>query len=403
MNLLYFTVKSILLTACLAAPGVFLWGQEGELKPPYPYDESKALVTPEGLRYIIVEEGTGETPGKGAKVTAHYHGLLKDGTVFDSSVEKNRPINFKLGTGAVIKGWDIGFAKLKKGAKAVLIVPPELGYGSNARGKIPANATLYFHVEFVDLEEAKDYSFDYDEAEMRTTESGLKYVIVEKGDGPVPQKGDLITAHYHGLTADGQVFDSSYERGQPFDAPIGAGRVIKGWDEAFTMLPVGTKAVLILKPELAYGAQGNPQAGIPPNATLEFHVELLDVKSFEVKHTPPYEYDESEAVELPSGLKYVIVEEGDGPKPQMGENIYVHYHGLLADGTKFDSSFERGSPFQTQAGTGRVIRGWNLAFPKLNKGARAVLIIPPDLAYGAQARGNIPANSTLYFHVKLYK
>lgn len=377
--------------------------QTGELKPPFPYDETKALVTPEGLRYIIVEEGTGETPKRGANITANYHGLLKDGTVFDSSFDRGQPFNFKLGRGMVIKGWDLGFAKLKKGAKAVLIVPPELGYGAQARGKIPANATLYFHVELVDFEKGKDYSFKYDKAQLKTTESGLQYAIVKKGDGPVPKKGDNITAHYHGMTADGNVFDSSYERGQPFEVPIGAGRVIKGWDEAFQMLPVGSKAVLILPPDLAYGERGMPQAGIAPNATLEFHVELLDAKSFEVKHKPPYAYDESKAVVLPSGLKYVIVEEGDGPKPETGETINVHYHGLLADGTKFDSSFERGSPFQTQAGTGRVIRGWNEAFPKLNKGTRAVLIIPPELGYGASGQGAIPPNATLYFHVKLYK
>ena len=118
-----------------------------ELKPPYPYDETKAITLPSGLKYVIVEEGTGALPEKGKPVTVHYHGLLTNGNKFDSSFDRNQPFSFTLGVGQVIKGWDEGIAKLKKGTKAVLIVPPSLGYGDRAMGSaIPANSTLIFHV-----------------------------------------------------------------------------------------------------------------------------------------------------------------------------------------------------------------------------------------------------------------
>ena len=109
--------------------------------------------TPSGLEYIIVEEGSGPKPKKGQKVQVHYTGKLENGTVFDSSHKRGQPIAFTLGVGQVIKGWDEGIALLKKGSKAQLIIPANLGYG--ARGvppQIPPNATLIFDVELVDIE-----------------------------------------------------------------------------------------------------------------------------------------------------------------------------------------------------------------------------------------------------------
>lgn len=118
--------------------------------------------------------------------------------------------------------------------------------------------------------------YELDSAKLKTTDSGMMYQIVEEGDGQVPQKGQTVIANYHGTLPSGDVFDSSFERGQPFQFPLGQGRVIKGWDEAFAMFPVGTKAILILPPDLAYGERGAPP-NIPPNATLRFDVELLGI------------------------------------------------------------------------------------------------------------------------------
>jgi len=110
-----------------------------------------------------------------------------------------------------------------------------------------------------------------------TLADGLKYTDEQVGTGAEAQAGKTAVVHYTGWLMDGTKFDSSRDRNQPFSFALGAGRVIKGWDEGVAGMKVGGKRVLIVPPELGYGARG---AGgvIPPNATLKFEVELLDVK-----------------------------------------------------------------------------------------------------------------------------
>jgi len=106
------------------------------------------------------------------------------------------------------------------------------------------------------------------------TESGLMYVIEKQGTGPAPRKGAYVSVHYTGKLLDGTVFDSSLQRGQPICFPVGTGRVIPGWDEGILLMKQGGKRILIIPPELGYGARGI--GPIPPNAWLIFEVELVN-------------------------------------------------------------------------------------------------------------------------------
>jgi peptidylprolyl isomerase len=116
-----------------------------------------------------------------------------------------------------------------------------------------------------------------DMADAVTTPSGLKYVDEVVGSGDAPEKGKKVKVHYTGTLTSGKKFDSSVDRGQPFEFTIGIGQVIRGWDEGVMGMKVGGKRQLIIPSDLGYGARGAPPA-IPPNAELIFDVELLGVR-----------------------------------------------------------------------------------------------------------------------------
>lgn len=114
-------------------------------------EKMKNISTIEGLEIYDVQVGTGVEAVAGKTVSAHYVGTLTDGTKFDSSIDRGQPFTFKLGSGQVIKGWDIGIAGMKVGGVRQLVISPALGYGAQAIGPIPANSTLIFQVQLVDV------------------------------------------------------------------------------------------------------------------------------------------------------------------------------------------------------------------------------------------------------------
>ncbi|WP_052444190.1 FKBP-type peptidyl-prolyl cis-trans isomerase [Flammeovirga sp. OC4] len=131
--------------------------------------------------------------------------------------------------------------------------------------------------EYVKIDDQliQDYLTDNNISGAQKTETGLYYVITEEGAGAAPEKGASVKVHYTGTLLDGQKFDSSVDRGQPFEFPLGQGRVIAGWDEGFTLLKKGTKATLFIPSGLGYGASGAGSM-IKPFSVLKFDVELID-------------------------------------------------------------------------------------------------------------------------------
>ena len=235
--------------------------------------------------------------------------------------------------------------------------------------------------------------------EFTTTKSGLKYRVRRKGAGQKPAPQDTVSVHYKGWLDNGKEFDSSYGRGESIEFPLKG--VIAGWTEGMQLVGKGGMIELEIPSALGYGDRGTPP-DIPGKATLHFLVELLEVtegpKPLEpgaVDKDAPKEFTKTE-----SGLKYRVLRKSDGVKPKASNTVTVHYKGTLDDGSKFDSSYDRGQPASFPLG--RVIPGWTEGMQLIGKGGMVELEIPFELAYGEEGRPPvIPPKARLHFIVEL--
>lgn len=268
----------------------------------------------------------------------------------------------------------------------------------NSKRRLNALLALSLIIGVVILFSCKSTSYMQHQKRIHTTSSGMTIEwIHQQESGRTVEKGDQVSVHYTGKFSNDSVFDSSIKRGVPFQFMVGAGEVIKGWDELMPMLQVGDRVKVVLPPELAYGSR--KVGSIPPNSTLIFEIEV--VKTTKPRQVEPWILTSADTIALPSGLKYIIHEKGKGPIVAYGRRVSVHYIGYLPDGSKFDSSYDRGKPIEFVAGAGSVIKGWDQGVMKLHKGERARLIIPASMGYGNKQVGPIPANSTLIFDVEI--
>jgi FKBP-type peptidyl-prolyl cis-trans isomerase len=205
----------------------------------------------------------------------------------------------------------------------------------------------------------------------------LKITDTKVGKGDSAQVGDYLTMDYTGTLMNGKKFDSSIGR-EPFTFVLGAGSVIKGWDQGIKGMKVGGKRTLVIPSTLGYGATG-AGSDIPPNATLRFTVELRKIQR----------------------IKKKITRTGKGRTVQAGDSVQVHYSGRLMNGTKFDSSYDRGQPMPVQIGGG-VIPGFTMGLLGMKEGEKRTITIPSALAYGSRGAGGvIPPNSDLIFDLEI--
>jgi len=238
------------------------------------------------LQKKILQEGQGdETPPTGSNVKVHYTGTLLDGTKFDSSKDRNQPFEFKLGKGQVIKGWDTGVATMKKGERAVLTCKPEYAYGkAGSPPKIPANATLQFEVDLIDWEEDET-------KENVTDDGGVTKKTSKEGEGyEKPEEGGTASVSYKAFAGDAKL---PFEEKNQYTIELDSPNLIEGLAEALKSMTKNEKARVWIKSDYGYGAKGNKQLNVPPNANLIYEIEL---QSFE-NEKPSSDLKESEKIE----------------------------------------------------------------------------------------------------------
>jgi len=264
---------------------------------------------------------------------------------------------------------------MKEGGKMQLLLPPELAFGSEGYGMIPANSQIILEVELISVEPTPT-PMAVDESDLTTTDSGLQYYDIAIGEGIEAVEGSTVTTEYviwvKGEDNAEDLFISSSVAGGPAVFTLGpVDRVFPGWDEGATGMRVGGKRLLIIPGDLGLGETGG--GDIPPNATLIMEIEMLDI----VEPVFMTEVDPDDYTVTESGLKYYDLVEGEGDMPEVGQTVVVHYTGWLEDGTKFDSSLDRGEPFSFPLGQSAVIAGWDEGVATMKVGGKRQLVIPP--------------------------
>jgi peptidylprolyl isomerase len=266
-------------------------------------DLGKTPISAASVQRKVLTAGTGAAATKEDTVrirTQIYHGT--SGKLLDDGYSKARAEEgYRLGRADLLPGFTEGLIGSQKGARVAFTIPPAKGFGDsgNAQLGITATDTIVVIADVSDVHRGLTVL----EGEGSSSPAGLpavqfpdgnakaptvtipdedapaetKQATLIEGDGPVVKANQFITAHYHGLLwKDGSVFDSSWERGAVADFPIGAGKVIPGWDKTLVGKTVGSRVLLVIPPEDGYGTQGNPNGGISGTDTLVFVVDILD-------------------------------------------------------------------------------------------------------------------------------
>jgi FKBP-type peptidyl-prolyl cis-trans isomerase len=397
--------------------------------------------TDSGLYYKIHKVSKDTVKAKqGDWVSLNMRYQYKDSILFNSTSAMGTPIRFQLPP-SDYKG-DIyeGIGMLSPGDSADFIINADSLFTKTFRQPkrppfIDSNSVIHFYITLLSVdspeslikkedEELKKY-LDAKKISVAPEASGLIYVEQVAGKGAKIDSGAWVKANFSVTLVDGKQIFSTAERGEPKEFEYGAGSDTPGFEEGISKMLKGGKATFIVPSKIAFG-EGGRGSLIPPYATVIYDVEVVDVMS-KADHDKQQAAKQKEAAAkveanktqegslmkkylaekkittapTSSGLVYVEKVKGTGARAVAGKKVKVHYTGTLLNGTKFDSSRDRNTPFEFVLGQGQVIKGWDEGIAMMNVGGKATLVIPSAIAYGERDMGQIPPYSTLVFDVEL--
>ncbi|MCF0222465.1 MAG: FKBP-type peptidyl-prolyl cis-trans isomerase [Fibrobacter sp.] len=371
----------------------------------YLYQDSTKLANVSKIDSISAAAAAGvASTADSASATSDSEAPAQQNLPFADSYANGEPLEFTIGMGMVIPGWEKGLMGMKVGEVRKLYIPYQMAYGENSLEGIPAFSDLYFEVELVAAEkpmEPDSFPKNVESLKWKETAKGLKVYDEKIGTGKPAAMGSVLKTHYTGWLLSGRKFGSSKDMGKPLQAVLGAGKMIKGWEVGLEGMREGGIRWFRVSPNMGYGATAYSM--IPANSTLIFKVELVSSEIDEAIAASMDFFPDTTALTFengPEGLRYAIIKQGEGEPAQKGETARVHYTGWLTNGYKFDSSRDRGQEFAFPLGGGRVIRGWELGVQGMLPGEKRILVVPPGIGYGNRAAGPIPAGSTLIFAVE---
>ena len=330
--------------------------------------------TSEGLEYKILKKGKGRSVALTNRCIISYSFFHKTDTSELKTIVTNAKKDFLVGQEEVLKGWDIGFLLLKEGDSVLFKIPPHLGYGDKRMGSIKPNSTLYLFAKLLRIEEA---FFPHNGLDTISFPSGLKKILVKKGEGKKSSPIDEVTLEFTGyvFSKNGhrQIFESSQTNSKIAKIQLGVGKFVQGLEEGIATMTEGEKATFIVPPNLGYG---DKQAGkILPNTNLIYDIELKKSEYPLLTLENPIKKFAKDSI-----LVEVTSHNSSTELISNSDVVKFHYKAYYFNDNKipviFDNSFLRENPIIQRPGSGKGFPGIELALVELKKGDKAKVTIP---------------------------
>ena len=372
------------------------------------YNINKAIdstVLRKGLKKYLISKGTNKKVSLSNLVTLKFTGYIKtiEGKkrIFESSLTNSSFVTFQIGAGRFVKGLDEGIQTMNIGEKANFMVDPELAYGNQKKGIIPANSILFYDIELI--KETNPF-FTKIITDTIFDTLGLKIVKLSSlsGDSISDEKVVVFNSINYFISKNGNkiILDNTFERAKPIVNRLGNKNLLPELKKAFKYLKKGDTALVISKRILSIDSSQIPIK--IKYGQVYYQIEIMDVFSY-----PFFDTKGKDTIILASGLKYIDVRNTINNKAKRGSHVFVSYTTFVIDekGNKIilDASRESDRLLDFTLGMGKVIKGFDEGITGMGIGEGRRLIVPYKLAYGENGMPDlgIPKKATVYFDVEL--